>query len=227
MTTLITHQIRRVFHNPSPYTLLTMYKLYVLPHFNYLAPVWYSPSTSVTQLCTLEKIQWRFIKRLSPAASEPFDCPHCAIHSLKIFSIQRRLDRSSLLLLNDMRTNRLKQPRTPLVTFTLHPRRGYQAKYNGNMNIYSTWRDHHPLYHAISMYNLLPSHITNPTSPNPPPFKTLLDTFLRTLPDYPQPLNRNCSSPFSSNSLFTILQQFPTLQSSQSLRFSTQCVNGV
>ena len=189
----------RVFTTRATDTMLTILKSLIVRLMEYACIIW-SPADSY-HIDLLERVQRRFTSKMAIFLSydDSLDMPICTVHyherlkQLKIYSLERRRDRYSILYLYKIILGMVPNPG---LSISHNPRTGTQVKpkYNSKRSVprsTQTTRNASFFVRAPIMYNNLPLELRNhaqsaePTKESVNTFKSLLDKHLANIPDLP------------------------------------------
>ena len=183
----------------SPGVMLTLLKQLVYPTVEYNSVLW-NP-TDPTLIDSLEAIQRNFTRKIESPNLPPNHDYWDRLKTFKLYSMQRRRERYSILyvwkVLHDLYPNPGLHLNTTTSDHTIHPnegiqldahqRRGFTPKHNNNP---PAWLDHcSVLSSCCKLYNCLPIELRQPVpadkEPNFPEFKKKVDEWLAKIPDQP------------------------------------------
>ena len=166
--------------------MLTLFKSLVLPHLEYCSPLW-SPGDAAT-IRSLESIQQSFTRRVDFLSGS--DRPNYweRLSILKMYSLERRRERYSILYLVKIINNRVPNPG---VDIRVNPRTGislHPPKIDKQSPAWvSRLRRDSFLYRGPRIFNVLPNHLRMEDSVriSQESYKNRLDSFLQLVPDQP------------------------------------------
>ena len=178
--------IFRVFRTRERNIMLTLFKSLVLPHLEYCSPLW-SPGDAAS-IRSLESIQQSFTRRVDFLSGPNRPNYWERLSLLKMYSLERRRERYSILYLVKIINNRVPNPGLDI---RINPRTGvsvHPPKIDKQCPAWVSRLRYDSLLHRGSrLFNVLPSHlrIEDSVRMSQESFKYRLDSFLQLVPDQP------------------------------------------
>ena len=174
--------------------MLTLFKSLVLSRLDYGSQLW-SPY-KVKDINLLESVQRSFTRHIQGMSSHSYTD---RLSLLKLYSLQRRRDRYSIIYIWKILENIVPNLNKPISCYNSNRRGRLCVSSHVGIGHLDTLVYHSFRFRGIRLFNAIPKHIRNISGCSVSSFKYQLDKLLTTIPDIPCVANYDNSLENSSH----------------------------
>lgn len=183
--------ILRCFKSRKPEIIMLLFKMFVIPRIEYASPVWMPYLKK--DIIRLEALQRTVTSKLENMQDQNY---HQRLKTLKLYSLQRRRERFSIITMHKMALGLTKNFLNLSFYDTKRFGKRCRVKLSKASGHIKTVRNNYFTAIGPTLYNAVPKHVKVKTTMTS--FKTSLDKWLQNIPDEPPLPNYNC---INSNSI--------------------------